>query len=405
MSERMDTSVDRLAAALEALEPFARLARPIAPGHERTFLESILGTDGTEELQLSTFAGNGVRIEKLDAEDFRRAERVRLALSTPAGPTPLPSCPVCGKGPSDKDDARGWCTGCSENVPDTTEAPLSALQRLGQEFEAGEPVAWMYVSPHDPDNVRMCRFRQRFWVDDYCWSETPLHAHPVAPAALTVDQGGVAQRLIQLIEGRLELYRRRAADVAPSGPRIFNIRDRYEFAAKAMGIVLAEIPAVIDVPPLSARPEEPSRDVAPIPDKELRQLVERACQIIPHYYVQWHKKAQKALANAAEPAGSAPDLAMPDHIRRLFEEADELARTTDQFADESASFTYKEAYKKLYEWRARQAAAACARARAYHHFGIAWENMEQASRDELLSQAKAWLHLPVASTRERTEHE
>lgn len=58
--------------------------------------------------------------------------------TNPAAPTPLPKCPVCGKGPSDKDDARGWCTGCSENVPDTTEAPLSALQRLGQEFEAGE---------------------------------------------------------------------------------------------------------------------------------------------------------------------------------------------------------------------------------------------------------------------------
>lgn len=76
----MTNEADRLAAALEALEPFARLARPITPGHERTFIESILGTDGTEELQLSTFAGNGVRIEKLDAEDFRRAERAVSSL-------------------------------------------------------------------------------------------------------------------------------------------------------------------------------------------------------------------------------------------------------------------------------------------------------------------------------------
>lgn len=58
----------------EALEPFARLAGPINGEQGRpTYLEAISGPNGTNELQLSTYVGDGKRIEIMDAEDFRRA--------------------------------------------------------------------------------------------------------------------------------------------------------------------------------------------------------------------------------------------------------------------------------------------------------------------------------------------
>jgi hypothetical protein len=76
----------QLVEALEALEPFARLARPINGEEGRpTYIEAIGGDDAGEELQLSTYVGNGTRIEVLDAEDFRRAARVVAALSAASG--------------------------------------------------------------------------------------------------------------------------------------------------------------------------------------------------------------------------------------------------------------------------------------------------------------------------------
>lgn len=80
---------DQPNALLEALEPFAKLARPINGEAGRpTYLEAISGPNGTDELQLSTMVGDGTRVEILDAEDFRRADRaLRDALSRPTQPS------------------------------------------------------------------------------------------------------------------------------------------------------------------------------------------------------------------------------------------------------------------------------------------------------------------------------
>lgn len=69
--------------AVDALQPFAKLAGPINGEDGRpTYLEAIGGPNGTDELVLSTHVGDGTRIEILDAEDFRRAREV-LDLLTP----------------------------------------------------------------------------------------------------------------------------------------------------------------------------------------------------------------------------------------------------------------------------------------------------------------------------------
>jgi len=78
--DQHDALTARVAELTEALTPFARLAGPINGETGRpTYIDSISGPNGTDELMLSTHVGDGTRIEVLDAEDFRRAK----ALLTP----------------------------------------------------------------------------------------------------------------------------------------------------------------------------------------------------------------------------------------------------------------------------------------------------------------------------------
>lgn len=68
------TALEGVAGLVEALEPFARLAGPINGEDGRpTYLEAISGPNGTDELLLTTYVGDGLRKEVVDAEDYRRA--------------------------------------------------------------------------------------------------------------------------------------------------------------------------------------------------------------------------------------------------------------------------------------------------------------------------------------------
>lgn len=74
---------ERAARLEEALRPFARLASPINGEEGRpTYLEAISGPNGTDELELRTYVGDGTRVEIMDAADFRKA---RAALSSDQG--------------------------------------------------------------------------------------------------------------------------------------------------------------------------------------------------------------------------------------------------------------------------------------------------------------------------------
>jgi hypothetical protein len=73
---------ERLREAVEALEPFAQLAGPIKGEAGRpTYLEAISGPNGTDELELRTYVGDGTRCGIMDAADFRRAARVHALLT------------------------------------------------------------------------------------------------------------------------------------------------------------------------------------------------------------------------------------------------------------------------------------------------------------------------------------
>jgi hypothetical protein len=142
-----------------ALEPFARLARPINGEADcLTYLEAIGGPNGTDELQLSTMVGDGWRIEILDAEDFRRADRVlQEALSRPTQPASGAEVrEMCAK-VADEAAARRIAlfneNGSSLNASKAAEAEeiATAIRALPiPEAGAGEPAhkPWYEVDAH-----------------------------------------------------------------------------------------------------------------------------------------------------------------------------------------------------------------------------------------------------------------
>ncbi len=125
------------------------------------------------------------------------------ALSTP---TPLPSCPVCGKGPSDKDDARGWCTGCSEmgeEEPDqgvVTEAAMDEnLEATQADRDAAADVLFHVYGDPFVDNIR------DGWEDEsYIVQAFARHRQQSVAAALSARPEEPAQGAAQRAKGALD---------------------------------------------------------------------------------------------------------------------------------------------------------------------------------------------------------